>query len=174
MKSFLKTRPDAAHGRRGVSLVEMLVVITIAAAMVGLAATMIHLLLGAEHEATKASRFSASVMRLARSFRDDVHAAREVQLPLPEPGKPATLVATVEGGRRIRYEIAANVATRFESDGADETQRENFYFSPRSQLQFESVGDRGLVRLTIQMPVGGADGTTAGSVARRPCATVHN
>jgi hypothetical protein len=89
-----------------------------------------------------------------RAFRDDLHAARDVELPLPEPGKPAVLVAAVEGGRRIRYELDANRATRVETDGTDETQREMFYFPPRSQLQFEPAGERGLVRLTIEMPLG--------------------
>jgi prepilin-type N-terminal cleavage/methylation domain-containing protein len=140
--------------RRGVSLVEMLVVITIAAVMVGLAATTMHLLLAAEHEATRSMRFSASVTRLSRAFRDDLHAARDVELPLPEPGKPATLVAAADDGRRIRYELDANRATRVELDGADETQREMFYFPPRSRLGFERAGEKGLVRLTIEMPVG--------------------
>ncbi len=151
----IRRRPLGSHPRRGVSLVEMLVVITIAAVMVGLAATTMHLLLGAEHEATRSLRFSASVARLARSFRDDLHAARDVELPLPEPGKPAMLVATADGGRRIRYELDAHRATRVETDGADETQREMFYFPPRSQLHFEPAGTRGLIRLTIEMPSGG-------------------
>jgi type II secretory pathway pseudopilin PulG len=140
--------------RCGTSLVEMLVVMTVAAAMVGLAVTTIHRLLGAEHEATKQARYAASLARLSQAFRDDLHAAQKVELPAVEPGEPAALVTTLPDGRRIRYELDAHRATRVEIDGSDETHRDAFYFPPRSRLEFDRSGDRGLVRLTIEMPAG--------------------
>jgi hypothetical protein len=122
--------------------------------MVGLTVTTIHRLLGAEREATKGARYAASVARLAQDFRDDLHAARDLEWPAVEAGKPAALVAVLEGERRIRYELDAHRVTRVETDGADETRREGYYFPPQSRLAFERATEAGLVRLTIAMPAG--------------------
>jgi type II secretory pathway pseudopilin PulG len=146
--------PGASRG--GISLIEMLVVIAVAAAMVGLTVTTIHRLLGAEREATKAARSSASVARLARAFRDDLHAARDVDWPAVEEGKPATLIALFEGQRRIHYEVDAHRMTRVERDSGDETRHDAYYFPPQTRLAFERGGEPGLVRLTIAMPAGNA------------------
>jgi prepilin-type N-terminal cleavage/methylation domain-containing protein len=140
--------------RRGISLIEMLVVIAVASTMVGLTVTTIHRLLGAEREATRAARYSASVARLARHFRDDLHAARAVEWPAVEAGKPAALVAALEGQRRIRYEVEAHRVTRLETDGAGEMHRDAYYFPLQSRLVFEPAGEPGLIRLTIAMPAG--------------------
>lgn len=144
------------HRRAGISLVEMLVVITVAAVMVGLAVTTIHLLLRAEREATSAARYATSVARLAHVFRDDLHFAREVELPAVEPGKPAVLIASADAGRHIRYELDAHLATRIETDGPDDTHRDVFYFPPDSQLWFEREGEGGVLRLAIEIPRSGS------------------
>src|SRR5438876_5171317 len=117
--------------RYGVSLIEMLVVMSVASVMMGLGVTTIHLLLGSEHEATRSVRYAASVARLARLFREDIHAARQVEFPPVEPGKPAVLIAMVDGERDIRYELDAHLARRLESDGGTTPHRDVFYFPPR-------------------------------------------
>src|SRR5580765_3790654 len=95
-QSRLATRRSRACGapRAGVSLTELLVVMTVASAIIGVSGTLIHRLLAAEHEATRAARFAASVTRLSRAFRADVRAARDVELPGVDETQPATLVAT--------------------------------------------------------------------------------
>jgi type II secretory pathway pseudopilin PulG len=153
VQSCFRSTPATTRRRSGVSLVETLVVMSVAGVMTGLAITTIHLLLGAEHEATKAVRYAASVARLTRAFRDDLHAARAVELPAAEPGKPAALVASTAGGQ-IRYELDDHVATRLETACAGEANRDSFYFPPGSRLQFARKGEQGLIRLTIEMPLG--------------------
>jgi hypothetical protein len=149
----------------------MLVVMTVAAVVVGLATTTMHLLMRAEHEATKESRFSASVTRLARAFREDLHAARKVELPDPEPGKPPALVVALDAGRHVRYELDAHRAMRVETDGAVTVRHEDYHFPTHSQLRLEQ-GDRGLVRFLIEMPAPGlrsgppSGGPAAGPVTR--------
>ncbi len=143
---------SSLHPRAGTSLVEMLAVMTVAAVMVGLAVTTMHLLLRAEREATNAARYTASIARLAHVFRDDMHFAREVELPAVEPGKPEVLTASADAGRHIRYELDAHLATRIETDGPDNTHRDVFYFPLDSRLSFEREGKDGLLRLAIEMP----------------------
>jgi hypothetical protein len=140
--------------RRGISLVEMLVVITVAAAMMGLTVTTIHRLLGAEHDVTRQMRYAASVARLAQVFRDDLHAAREIEAPVAEPGKPPALLVVFPDARRARYELDRHLATRVELDRENETHHDSFYFPPGSRLEFERARDERLVRLTIDMPAG--------------------
>jgi prepilin-type N-terminal cleavage/methylation domain-containing protein len=150
---FGHSRPG--HSRAGTTLVEMLVVITIAGVMVSIAVTTIHLLLRAEHEATNSARYAASVARLAHAFREDLHFAREFELPAAEPGKPAVLIARVETGRQIRYELDGHRATRIETSDTSDSRRDDFYFPPDSQLAFEREGELGVVRIAIKIPRGG-------------------
>ncbi len=158
---------------RGTSLVEMVVVLTIAAILLGLAASTIHLLLAAEREATKSSRYAASVARLTRSFRHDLHSAMRVELPPVEPSKPAILIASFPEGRDIRYELDQHLATRIESDSGGMPHRDVFYFAPHSQMRFERVEEEGLVRLEIEMAAGpsGARRKDA-TAARQPIQTL--
>ena len=142
------------HPRAGVSLVEMLIVITVAAVMVGLSVTTIHLLLRAEHEARSAARYAASVRRLAHHFRDDIHFSSSVELPAADLDQPAALIAQTgtSESEKVRYELNANRATRITGSGPDDLYREDFYFPPHSRLSFERNENEELVRLAIEMP----------------------
>jgi len=135
--------PTACRLRRcrGTTLVEMLIVISMAAVMMGVTVCTIHLLLDAEREAGRAVRFNTSVARLAQAFRDDIHAARHVELPAIEDGKPTVLIATVDGGQ-IRYELDAHQATRIETDGEQQPHREVYFFPPHSRMRFEQRPDQ--------------------------------
>ena len=141
--------------RAGLTLVEMLVVISVAAVMLGMSVGVIHLLLDAEREATRAVRFNTSVARLTQAFRGDIHASRQVELPASEPGKPAVLVATLDNGQ-IRYELDQHLATRIETEGGRQVHREVFYLPPHSRMRFEHQPDQKLVLLEIDMAAGGS------------------
>src|SRR5207248_7964184 len=111
--------------------------------------TTIHLLLGAEHEASRSTRYAASLARLAQAFRDDIHAAKAVELPAVETGEAELLVISAGGGRQIRYELEANRTTRFETAGDSLPQRDVVYFPPRSRLWFAREEIEGLIRIEI-------------------------
>ena len=150
-----RLRRQRRSPRAGLTLVEMLVVISVAAVMLGMSVGVIHLLLDAEREATRAVRFNTSVARLTQAFRGDIHASRQVELPAPEPGKPVVLVATVDGGQ-IRYELDEHLATRTETEGGRQVHREVFYLPPHSRMRFEHQPDQKLVLLEIDMAAGGS------------------
>jgi hypothetical protein len=132
----------------------MLVVVTFAAVMVGLSATLIHFLLGAEREAQRAVRFNRSVARLSETFRADVHAAGRVELLAAEPDKSVLLLAGAGGGREVRYEVDSHHAARVESDEGRQTHQETFFFPPRSTIRFSQRPNQTLLRLEIEMPSG--------------------
>lgn len=155
-----KRLPCEGLSRSGTTLVEMLIVISVAAVMMGVSVRIIHLLLGAEYEAARAVRFNTSVARLTQAFRSDMHASTQVELPESDPGKPIVLMATVDGGQ-IRYELDAHLATRIESDALREVvHREVYYFPPHSRMRFEHQPSRKFVVLKIDMAAGGS-GTRA-------------
>jgi hypothetical protein len=148
-------RISERHPRTGTALVELLVVITVAAIMLGLGVTTIHLLLGAEHEASRSARYAASVARLAQVIRDDIHAAQTFDLPTVEAGEPEVLLVGTGGQRQIRYELQANRATRFEVASEGPPQHDVFYFPPRSRLWFARERADRLVRLEIDVAAHG-------------------
>lgn len=147
-------RQQPECGPRGWTLIEMLVVLTVAAVMMGLGVTTIHLLLAAEHEAMKSVRYSASVTRLTRVFREDVHAARRVEIPPVDPGKPSLVVARMANNHQVRYELDAHVVTRIETGSDDGASRDVFFFPPQSRLRCSREGDAGPIRLEIDIAAG--------------------
>jgi prepilin-type N-terminal cleavage/methylation domain-containing protein len=149
-------RPQRAErSRSGFTLIEMLIVISVAGVMLGVTVCTIHLLLDAEHEATRSIRFNTSLARLAQAFRGDMHASRQVELPGPETGKPVVLVATAGQGQ-IRYELNAHLATRIETEGGREVHRDVFYFPPHTRMRFDHKPDQKLVVLEIDMAAAGS------------------
>ena len=135
-------RSSGKSPRSGTTLVEILVVITIAGVMLGVSVETIHRLLEAEHEAVRSVRFDTSLARLAQAFRSDIHACRKVELPAPDAGMPVVLVAEVDD-LLIRYELDAHLARRIETERGREVHRENYYFPPKSRLRFEhDPGDK--------------------------------
>lgn len=157
-RDFATSTPAAPQqprfGPPGWTLIEMLVVLTVAAVMMGLGVTTIHLLLGSEHEAMKSVRYSASVTRLTRVFREDVHMARRVEIPPVDPGKPSLLVATIGDNHQVRYELDAHVVTRIETGSDDGASRDVFYFPPQSRLRCWREGEAGPIRLEIDIAAG--------------------
>jgi hypothetical protein len=153
MHSRLATSRRRAGGasRAGASLHELLVVMSVAAGIVGVAGTLIHRLLAVEHDATRAARFAASVSRLSRAFRADVHAARDVELPAPNAGEPAVLVATLADGGQVRYEFDSHLVARSETREGARVHRDVFHFPPRSQLHCSQSEDGKLVKLELDL-----------------------
>jgi hypothetical protein len=160
-----RAQRERRRPRSGSTLVEMLIVISVASVMLGVSVCTIHVLLEAEHEAARSVRFDTSVARLAQAFRGDMHASRQVELPASEPGKPIVLLATAND-RQIRYELDAHLATRIETEGGRQVHREMYYFPQHSRMRFECQPDHTLVLLEIDMQ--------SARMATRPLASAAN
>ena len=99
--------------RTGISLVEILTVIAVLSIVMSLATVVIHGLLGIKHSSSEAFEHQASLGRLAETFRNDVHAADEINLIMASKNNPAKqfellaadaqpIVYTAEGGALVR------------------------------------------------------------------------
>ena len=91
--------------RRGVTLVEMLVVISTMSVIMALGITTIFLMMRAEGSGAKALVDSMTYARMANSFRQDVHAARDIQLVADAPDKPNSLRLRLSQTEQVTYQI---------------------------------------------------------------------
>jgi type II secretory pathway pseudopilin PulG len=73
--------------RRGYSLIECLVLITVMSLLIGLSAGTIQLLLKLDRAGRTASEEAVALARLARDFRDDAHEAAPVDPPGRSPDR---------------------------------------------------------------------------------------
>ena len=114
--------------RRGYSLIEMIVVMTIATVIVGLAAAMLHLLLRTERNGRQQMHRSAALARLADQFRSDVHAA--AHQPVPDDANPSCWTFELKAGRNVQYRGQAGQIERVETLGGKIERRESYALPP--------------------------------------------
>jgi type II secretory pathway pseudopilin PulG len=142
--------------RGGYALIELLVVITVVAAMLTLCAGMIHLLLKLDHAGRSASEVANDLGRLARDFRDDAHAA--------SPDSPAAradgrLTLALPGGRAVEYQVRPSDVLRTVREG-DKVRRHETYRRPaRASVRFDLTNDgpRPFAALVVDRPPDGRD-----------------
>ncbi len=143
--------------RRGFSLIEMLVVITVGSVLLGVTVSVFHLLLRMEGTARQYVYQSAVTAQLVDQFRRDVH--RAVDAAAADDDWQLTFSA----GHTIVYRLGPGELVRIERiDGADH-HRETFILPPETTVFMkipDGIGPR-LVRLRL-VPQG-----LAGPVAGR-------
>jgi Tfp pilus assembly protein PilV len=144
---------QAKPNRRGISLIEMLVMMTIVSVALGLSATTIQLLLRLKADAH--SRYSANVVleRLARQLRSDVHAAASAQVEGAPDKKPPGLRLDLRAKRMVIYEAKNSAVVRIESQAGQIMRREvyslpaaraaEFAIRPEAGRQFVAVVVKG-------------------------------
>lgn len=133
-----KTRP--ASRRRGVTLVEMTVMMTAVAVMLGTCALMLGLAMRLQSDALDAFGRSETLDRLASRFRDDAHSARSAAVD----GR--TLRLTGEADRSVEYRVdEAGGLSRVVVAGGKDAAREDYRLS-------ESVGARTEAREVDGLP----------------------
>lgn len=110
--------------RRGFTLIEVTVLMTAVAVMLGLCVVVLQLALRLETDARGRFDRANALSRLAERFRADVHGARGVEIA---PEKPEVLRVDSASGRSIEYRIQeAGEVSRVESEGDKIVHREEF------------------------------------------------
>jgi len=117
--------------KRGYSLVEMIVVISIGSVLATLAVTLLGTLLRASGTLNEQIHGIATVRRMAEQFRDDAHAALRVE-NLPKEGENPVvgLRFQLAPGRTVTYEFPPKVVERTERIDDAVHARETFFLPP--------------------------------------------
>jgi len=122
--------------RRGVFLIELLVVISGLAVLMGLCAITIQLLMRVSSEAQAQRSNAAALGRLAEQFREDVHGCDEAQ-PRPSAGLRLTRGPRVV----IDYQARDGRVDRVESVAGQASRHESFALGPNRSAAFERRDD---------------------------------
>jgi hypothetical protein len=153
-------RRVSRRARRGITIIEVLVVLTGVAAMLGLCAVTIQLLLRLNADGQARLSASAALDRLATQFREDVHACDAAELVEKAAGKPDGAAATLRTNRGpqlvITYEARDGRIARVESDSGKASRHESYLLDRGSAVHFErrDDGPRRFVAMVVSRRAG--------------------
>jgi type II secretory pathway pseudopilin PulG len=140
--------------RRGISLVEMLAVITIGTLLTAITVGLLHTLLQTGHAARDQLHQRATLRRLADTFRRDVHAAVAFH-PVErnaEPHRPAWQL-TLRGDDRVEYRLEQGELVRNARTGDTVRTRESFMLPPETTVSMRlQPGGRSDIVVLLMVP----------------------
>jgi prepilin-type N-terminal cleavage/methylation domain-containing protein len=136
------------RGRRGMTLIEMLVVVTGAAVMLGLCVVTLQLLLRLETDARAKLTATSAIDRLAGEFRADVHAATEAK-----PG----LLLTIAPTRLVSYKPTMAGLIRTETEAGKTVRRDEFSLGSGLAARFEVRDGSTGTFVALMLERGGSD-----------------
>jgi prepilin-type N-terminal cleavage/methylation domain-containing protein len=137
--------------RRGVTLIEMVAVITVFAVLLGLCAITIQLLMRVGSDAQTRRTAGAALGRLAEQFREDIHASDDVQL------RPAAGLRLNRGpGVVIDYQTRDGRVDRVESVNGQASRHESYALDRHDSITFErrDDGPRRFLAMVVRHKVG--------------------
>jgi prepilin-type N-terminal cleavage/methylation domain-containing protein len=111
-ESCFKKRSDPSPARRGVSLIEMVVVISMLTVMISLAGMTFHLLLQSEKQVTQSFVTERVVSQLAVQFRDDAHQSTSAAVTTDPDSATSKMEFGRSSGTWCRYLSTAEGVTR--------------------------------------------------------------
>ena len=130
--------------RRGITIIEVIVVMTGVATLLGLCAVTLQLLLRVNADGQSRLGAATALDRLASQFRADVHAADSAQLveKAGGPPAPAPSLRLANGSRRlVTYEARAGRVDRVESGTGKPTRHESYVLDRGAAVRFEHRDD---------------------------------
>jgi hypothetical protein len=128
-----------AENRRGVSLVELCIVMGFASVVLGTGIGTLHLLLRTDKTLTDSVWRSQTVAKVSRTFRGDVHAARNITTEQPANNAgPLVVVLELAEGHLVRYSIDGPQLFRKETQADKTLHNERFRFSPGTVISIQT------------------------------------
>jgi hypothetical protein len=144
--------------RRGITIIEVLVVATGVAMLLGLCAVSIQLLMKLNSEGMARFSAAASFERLARQVREDTHASETAQITVDDKkaGASAGLRLVFAPNHVVAYMAGDGGVIRTESRSDKVVRHETFGLTRGGGVQFEirEEGPRRLVALVVTRPAG--------------------
>jgi hypothetical protein len=150
-----RRRPGArAAVRRGISIIETIVLMTGLAAILGLCTLMLQLLMKLDGQTRSRLEGANSFARLSAQFRQDVHDASAVRLMNKPQAKPVVLRVDLAKDRSIEYQVKREgTVLRIETQKGKPLRRES-YEIPRCEavrLAVEQEQGRELATIDVDL-----------------------
>jgi prepilin-type N-terminal cleavage/methylation domain-containing protein len=151
LSPLLLVSPSSSHCRRGYSLVELTVVMTVGATLMGIAVTLLGVLLQAERSGRTHAGQNASLGRLADQFRRDVRAATAPLAAEKNDVGETVWRLDLAAGRSVWYVADEDEIVREERIGRTILRQESYTLPKGSFAAVAADGSAGpsIVRLTI-------------------------
>jgi hypothetical protein len=134
--------------RQGASLVELLVVMSAATVILTITAALLHRIMHAHSKARAFMDAERTSLRLANTFRGDVHQAISASTADAAAESDAFLKLDMPDGQRIEYRREEGTFLRVLLDGDRIVSREAFCFPPEIEVAVKNEGAR-LINLSI-------------------------
>jgi prepilin-type N-terminal cleavage/methylation domain-containing protein len=142
---------------RGFTLIEMLVVVTVGAALLATTATLLYAIMRSNETALDALQENAEINRFVEQFREDAHAAIEITLAKGAlKNSPVEWSGKMQDGRTVVYRSTPGEILRIELKGADTAGRESFALPQYDVFEIEQIASTPLNKLYIPAREGSA------------------
>lgn len=139
---------------RGISMIEMIVLMTGVAVMLGISAVLLQLLMRLDADSRARFNGATAAAKLSEQFRDDVHkshAAHLINGPQGVPG-PVGLKLEPGGDQIIEYQVKGNgLVQRLESRKGSGDRRERYEISHAGRVLLSLADERGHSFATLTM-----------------------
>lgn len=142
----------SGNTRRGVMLVELVVVMSSATIVLSMSAVLIHRIMRVQSSAYEFFDVERSALRLSSQFRSDVHAATDASLQVAD--NETILTLQLADDQTVRYERAEANVVRLLFKNGDIVARESFSFPADTRWTIEEHSDprRLVISLDNQTP----------------------
>jgi hypothetical protein len=149
------TTSGAVATRRGISLIETLVVITCVGVVLGMSALTIQILLRVFSDSQARVSSSFVLERLARQLRADAHSSETARLdgdPGNAPAQRASLKLNPEPGREVTYKVVERAVERDETVSGKRMRHESFMLERGRHARFAlgAEAGRAMVSLVVE------------------------
>jgi hypothetical protein len=150
----------ASSARRGISMIEIMIVVTGVTLLLGLCAVSIQLLMKLNADVQGRYGEAVALERLGRQLRDDVHASQSSQMAAADQakkaGQPAGLRLVLQPEQIVVYEFADGGVVRLETRAGKPVRHERFTLARGAGARFELRDEalRRLVVLVVSRPAG--------------------
>jgi type II secretory pathway component PulJ len=145
--------------RRGFTIVEVLLVVGAVSLVLGLCAGLLHVLLRLDRTGRAHLVETTTVGRLARQFRQDVHAATRAKPVAGADGPLSNLELAFPEDRIVAYEAREHALVRTQNHGAEVERRETYTLPFRREPRFLVRDDEGKVWVSLRLPRGAESDT---------------
>ncbi len=145
-ETMIDSRP--APRRRGFSLIEMLAVLAVGSVLMAVAAGLLHTLMAIQQSGYHQFKDRRALDRLARQFREDVHAATAIEPQADGKNSPGWKLP-LGTNLSVEYRVAPDGVHRIELEAKRTVRRELYELAEGSHVDMSLGGDKRLATLRV-------------------------